>query len=100
MFKYYLGDSAFDWDPGKNLANIKKHGIIFKEAAEVFRDIDAVYIYDGMHSYDEDRFIVVGLSKLSQVLMVCHCYRDNGNIIRIISARKATKAERAQYGGR
>jgi len=92
----------FDWDVDKNLTNIEKHGIPFKEAATVFRDENAVFLEDKDHSEDEDRFHIIGLSGNLKLLIVCHCYREheNNSTIRIISARKATDAERSEYGGR
>lgn len=88
----------FIWNENKHVANIKKHGITFPEAATVFDDPNAVNTYDLEHSYNEDRFIVIGLSENRRLLMVCHCFRD-GDLIRIISARKATKGEYKLYGG-
>ena len=71
----------------------------FEEAKTVFYDPNAKVIYDPDHSKDEDRFIILGFSNLLRVLVVCHCYKEDGNTIRIISARKATPKERNQYGG-
>ena len=92
----------FDWDVGKNLSNIEKHGIPFKEAATVFRDENAVLLDDDEHSYDEDRFNIIGVSGNLKLLMVCHCYRehDDDSVIRIISARKASDTECSLYGGK
>ncbi len=87
----------FSWDKNKNLANIKKHGISFEEAKSVFYDENARLIYDPDHSESEDRFIIIGLSRKFNILVVNHCYRNKDEIIRIISARKATKNERHQY---
>jgi len=91
----------FDWDVDKNLSNIEKHGIPFKEAATVFRDENAVLLDDEAHSENEDRFLIIGLSGNLKLLIVCHCYRehDEDSIIRIISARKVTETERTVYGG-
>ena len=89
----------FVWDAQKYDANIKKHGVDFYEAATVFDDPQAVSFYDEAHSLDEDRFIIIGLSANERVLMVCHCFRENGDIVRIISARKAIKSEINIYGG-
>ena len=89
----------FVWDEAKNKLNITDHKISFEEAKTVFYDPNAKVIYDPDHSNDEDRFIILGLSVSLNLLVVCHCYRENDNIIRIISARKATTAERKQYGG-
>ena len=87
------------WDEKKNRDNILKHKISFEEAQTVFYDPDAKIIADPDHSNEEDRFIILGLSKMLNLLVVCHCYRENDEIIRIISARKATKNESKQYGG-
>ncbi|MDF1584181.1 MAG: BrnT family toxin [Methyloprofundus sp.] len=88
----------FEWNPDKAASNIKKHGISFDEAKSVFYDESAVQFYDGDNSAIEDRFLMLGLSHNSRVLIVCHCERDSGNTIRIISARKATKNEGKFYG--
>jgi uncharacterized DUF497 family protein len=89
----------FTWDENKNKKNIVSHKISFEEAKTVFFDPNAKVIYDPDHSKDEDRFIILGLSKLLNILVVCHCYKENEKLIRIISARKATSKERKQYGG-
>jgi uncharacterized DUF497 family protein len=89
----------FVWDESKNKKNISDHKISFEEAKTVFYDPNAKVIYDPDHSKDEDRFIILGLSKSLNILVVCHCYKENDNIIRIISARKAEPKERKQYGG-
>ena len=89
----------FEWDPRKDSANQRKHGVSFEEAQSVFFDENAVQFYDEHHSEHEERFIMLGLSIRSRILVVCHCERDSGNVIRIISARKATKSERQFYGG-
>jgi len=94
-----LHDSLFNWDKNKNLSNIEKHGISFKEAATVFLDPNAALLDDTKYSFDEERFKIIGHSEKLNLLMVCHCYRENEEIIRIISARKATKAEEGFYGG-
>ena len=88
----------FEWDPAKNRQNIKKHRIDFKEAETVFEDERAVEMYDEEHSQSEDRFKIIGMSGIQpQELYVCHCYRNGGEIIRIISARRATKLEAMLY---
>jgi len=89
----------FEWDPRKDSANQRKHGISFEEAQSVFFDENAIQFYDEDHSEQEDRFIMLGLSIRSRILVVCHCERESGNVIRIISARKATRSERKYYGG-
>ena len=87
----------FEWDLEKNKKNKRKHSVDFSEAETVFEDDNAIEIFDEEHSYDEDRFIIIGISTKERELMVCYCYRDSGEIIRIISARKATKSEREFY---
>ncbi len=88
----------FSWDDSKNNANIRKHGISFEEASTVFFDDNARLLHDPDHSRNENRFILLGLSRKFRLLLVCHCYRQNEEQIRIISARKATKYESSQYG--
>ena len=89
-----------EWDRRKAAANEKKHGISFDEAATVFSDENGCLITDPDHSEEEDRFILLGMSWSLRILVVCHCYRKAPTVIRIISARKATRSERAQYGAR
>ena len=89
----------FDWDDAKAKANSKKHGVTFEEARTVFFDEFAVQFFDEDHSLEEERFLLLGLSSDAKLLLVCHCERERGNIIRIISARKATKREAAHYRG-
>lgn len=85
------------WDPRKEQSNRRKHGIGFAEAQTVFYDDLALVLADDAHSGHEERFVLLGMSVLLHLLVVCHCYRDAGGIIRIISARKATRSERKQY---
>lgn len=87
----------FEWDENKNLLNQKKHKISFEEAQTVFYDPKALVINDPDHSLEEERFIILGLSRNANLLVVCHCYRESDTIIRIISARKATATESRQY---
>ncbi|MBI9010537.1 MAG: BrnT family toxin [Tenericutes bacterium] len=89
----------FEWDENKNIINQKKHKVSFEEAKTVFYDPAALIIHDPDHSEDEERFLIMGLSQTLKVLVVCHCYRENEEIIRIISARKADKDETRKYGG-
>ncbi len=89
----------FEWDAAKATSNKKKHGVSFEEAQSVFYDEFAVQFYDDDGSASEDRFLMLGFSDEARILIVCHCERDHGNIIRIISARKATKNECAYYPG-
>lgn len=86
----------FTYDPNKAQLNLAKHGIGFDEAISVFYDDYAVQFFDTEHSDDEDRFIMLGMSNQAKLLIVCHCERENG-IIRIISARKATKTESTHH---
>ncbi len=86
-----------DWDPRKNKANLKKHGVSFEEAQGVFFDEDAIVYDDPDHSDEEDRFLIIGRSFKLRVLFVCYCYQPDDSVIRMISARKATSKERFFY---
>jgi uncharacterized DUF497 family protein len=88
---------SFEWDERKSRTNKAKHKVSFQEAQSVFLDEEALLKDDPDHSDTEDRFILLGLSSALRTLVVCHCYRQDDNTIRIISARKATKSERAEY---
>jgi len=88
----------FEWDPEKAEANRMKHKIAFEEAVSVFSDENALIIPDPDHSTDEERFVLLGMSWSLRILVVCHCFRKDDQVIRIFSARKATKAESKQYG--
>jgi uncharacterized protein len=94
-----MGHIRFEWDKKKDEQNQKKHKIGFEDAKTVFYDPAALLIHDPYHSEDEERFIIMGMSQSLKILVVCHCYRSNEEIIRIISARKAEKGEIKQYGG-
>lgn len=87
----------FAWDKSKAALNKQKHGVSFEEAQTVFEDCEALRIFDPDHSEDEDRFLLLGMSSVLRLLVVCHCYRENDELIRIISARKATKKEASTY---
>jgi len=87
----------FEWDENKNKINLQKHKVTFEEAKTIFYDENALLIDDPDHSLYEDRFILLGVSVKARVLMVCHCYRASDAIIRIISARKASKKEEDEY---
>jgi uncharacterized protein len=87
----------FEWDDRKAAANLKKHKVSFEEAKTVFVDECAKLIDDPDHSEDEDRFVLLGLSSALRLLLVCHCYRGDGGVIRIISARKAIATEAKSY---
>ena len=92
-----MGKLSFEWDERKAAANAKKHSVSFDEAKSVFVDEQAKLIGDPDHSEDEDRFVLLGLSSVLRLLLVCHCYRADGNVIRIISARKASAHESKSY---
>jgi uncharacterized protein len=94
MMKYY----SFSWDNKKNLSNQKKHNISFDEAKTVFYDENALEFFDPDHSVDEDRYLLLGLSNKLRILLVSYTL-ESEHIIRIISARKATKNETKQYPG-
>jgi len=89
----------FEWDDQKAKSNLKKHGVSFEEARSVFYDDYAIQFFDSENSESEDRFLMLGLSHNSRILLVCHCEREKGEVIRIISARKATAKERKFYKG-
>ena len=84
---------SYEWDPNKAIANIEKHGIDFADAVTVFDDLNAVTIDDP--DYEEQRFITIAMDAFGRILVVVYTWR--GDIIRLISARKATKNERKQY---
>ena len=90
---------TFEWDPAKAAANLKKHQVSFAEARSVFFDEFAIQFFGEDHSTNEGRFLMLGMSSGAKLLIVCHCEREHGEIIRIISARKATKRESAFYQG-
>ena len=92
-----MGYLKFEWDENKNTINKSKHHVSFEEAKTVFYDEQALVIDDPDHSEQEDRFIILGQSSTAKLLVVCHCYRESDTVIRIISARKATKMETNQY---
>ena len=95
-----MADFGFEWDRRKSNENQRKHGVSFEEASSVFSDEHALLIPDPEHSSEEDRFLLLGMSASLRTLVVCHCYRKSDEVIRIISARKASRSERAQYGQR
>jgi len=92
-----MNDIHFEWDESKSRESKRKHGVTFEEARTVFLDENAIRFYDPEHSEDEDRFIMLGISFTLRVLVVCHCYRADDTVIRIISARKADKQEEQEY---
>lgn len=97
MYNVHMTSLRFEWEARKASANLKKHGVSFEEAKSVFSDEGAKLISDPDHSEDEDRFILLGVSHALRIILVCHCYRSEGNTIRIISARKATPKESKAY---
>ena len=92
-----MADIRFEWDRGKDKQNQKKHRISFTEATEVFSDENARLMDDPDHSAGEDRFIILGMSFKLRLLIVCHAYRGEDEVIRIISARRANRSEEGQY---
>ncbi len=92
-----MDELHFTWDENKNVINQRKHGISFEEARGVFGDENAILFDDPDHSAEEERFLIIGLAEIKGVCIVSHCYRDDENMIRIISARKATKNEKRIY---
>jgi uncharacterized protein len=92
-----MDDPVFEWDERKNRANRNKHGVSFDEARSAFLDENARVLADPDHSDHEERFVLLGLSAALRILVVCHCYRRDEGIIRIISARRADRDEQRQY---
>ncbi len=92
-----MSDIRFEWDPAKAQRNLRKHGVSFEGAQTVFSDERALLLDDPDQSTQEDRFILLGLSAAMRVLVVVHCYRAADQVIRIISARRATRQERDFY---
>ena len=92
-----MKELSFEWDENKAKSNLAKHGVSFEEAKTVFYDDAALIIADPDNSGQEDRFVILGFSANARILVVCHCYRDNEGVIRIISARKATRNEASHY---
>ena len=92
-----MSELRFEWDARKNRENQKKHGVSFEEAHTVFFDERGVEFHDERHSEGECRFLLLGMSARLRILMVCHCLREGGDVIRIISARRATRTEQQYY---
>lgn len=93
----------FEWDPRKARQNLKRHGVAFERAATLFLDRSALSEFDEVHSEGEERWITLGVDETGVVLVVCHTFRDDTESsarLRLISARKATKREAAEYGRR
>ena len=89
----------FDWNSNKERLNRVKHGVSFEEARSVFFDEQAIQFFDDAHSEYEDRFVMLGVSSKMRIIVVVHCERESGEVIRIISARRATSKERKYYQG-
>ncbi len=87
----------FEWDNNKDRVNTSKHGVSFDEAQTAFYDEYAIQFFDPEHSESEDRFLLLGTSFKLKTLVVCHCFREEETIVRIISARKADKDETKAY---
>ena len=87
----------FSWDETKNQANILKHGVSFEDAQRVFLDDYAIEFDDFGHSDEEERFLLLGMDDKNRILMICHCYRESRDVVRLISARRTTKSERKHY---
>ena len=94
-----MSQLRFDWDSEKNRINQKKHGVSFEEAKTVFYDDNAIQFWDDYYFNGEERFLLLGRSSKMRILLIVHCFREQESIIRIISARKATKNETQEYGG-
>ena len=92
-----MAEIEFEWDPRTARANAKKHGVSFDEARTAFYDEEALVVEDPEHSEDEGRFVLLGLSSARRLLVVVHCFRGADDVIRIISARRATPSEAGQY---
>ena len=94
-----MSEIRFEWDRGKAASNERKHGVSFEEAESVFYDEQALFLEDPQPAGEEERFVLLGLSAALRVLVVVHALREQ-DVIRIISARKATRPERQQYQSR
>ena len=92
-----MAGPRFSWDPHKAQSNERKHGVSFEEAQTAFFDEHALLVEDPDPDDPEERFVLLGLSSALRILLVCHCLREGGDLVRIISARRATKAEGKQY---
>ena len=97
MYTDRSGALRFEWDRRKAALNARKHGVSFEDARSVFFDERARLIDDPEHSEVEERFVMLGMSSALRLLVVCHCYRDEENVVRILSARKATARESRSY---
>lgn len=100
MYVVIVTELRFEWDEAKSSANERKHGVSFEEAQTAFADDQGLLIHDPDHSDHEDRFVLLGLSSSLRALVVCHCYRSGGEVVRLISARKANRRELLFYSQR
>jgi uncharacterized protein len=87
----------FEWEESKSRRNEKKHKLSFPEAKAAFSDVNALLIHDPDHSDDENRFVLMGFDAKLGLLVVSHVYREGDRIVRIISARRASRTEEHQY---
>jgi hypothetical protein len=92
-----MDELRFEWDEGKAAENHRKHGVDFEEATTAFYDESGLLMDDPEHSDEEDRLVLLGMSEQIRLLVVCHTYREEDRVIRIISARKATRPEQDGY---
>jgi len=92
-----MSELRFEWDPAKAASNLRKHGVSFEDARDVFYDQHGLLLDDPDHSAVEERFVLLGLSAPAGVLVVVHCYRRHRDVIRLISARRASRRERERY---
>jgi uncharacterized DUF497 family protein len=95
-----MPEIRFEWDEKKHSLNKRKHGVSFNEGQTIFADENGLLLDDPDHSHDEDRFVLLGLSSSLRLLVLSHTYRKGDAIVRIISARKATRSEQEQYWSR
>ena len=95
-----MAELRFDWDPKKNRQNQRDHKVSFEEAKTAFADAQGLLLADPDHSEEEDQFLLLDLSARLRLLVVCHTYREEDEIIRLISARTADRSERRQYSKR
>ena len=92
-----MSELRVEWDPAKAASNVRKHGVSFEDAQTVFTDEHGLFLDDPDHSAAEERFVLLGLSAAAGVLVVVHCYRRHRDVIRLISARRASRRERERY---
>jgi uncharacterized DUF497 family protein len=97
-YNIIIRDVEFEWDIDKNNSNYDKHGIRFEQAATAFLDPFSEVYFDPEHSESEDRYLLIGYAASYGLLVVCHCYRSKDEVVRMISARKATESESTYYG--